>query len=309
MVVPGGAKTFFHTDKMGSVIAMSDTSGALVEGPYTYDPYGRCFSGASLCSAGEPFRYTGQRLDPETGSYYYRARMYNPIIGRFLQIDPVGYAADLNLYTYVGNDPTDAVDPTGEICTVFLGNYGSSMCARSRYYEQLGGRRDVASRTTFFSAASYTTDALGSKDAYGGGALVSGSTSKFLDNMSSQLEAHNRGMLADVLKLPAGNIAANDNRLVTNEQNFVQGMLDKLSSSDPSGFKSIVGNINSILNTTATDMFNPTEAKALGEVRQTLGRDIDFSKKSDRIAIGQQLTHDIRATQVCTGSRIPGNCP
>ncbi len=183
------------------------------------------------------------------------------------------------------------------------------MCARSDYYSQLGARRDVASRTTFFTAASYTTDALGSKDAIGGGFFVSSGTSKFLDSMSSQLEAHNRGMLADVLKLPAGNIAANDNRLVTNEQNFVQGMLDTLNKSDPSGFKSIVGEINGVLNNTSTDMFNPTEAKALGEVRQSLGRNIDFSKKSDRIAIGQQLTHDIRATQVCTGSRIPGNCP
>jgi hypothetical protein len=227
---------------------------------------------------------------------------------RFLQADPMGSKDDPNLYTYVGNDPADATDPTGEICSSLLFNYGSAMCSRSRYHEQLGGRRDVASRTTFFSAASFTTDALGSKDAFGGMA-VSGRTSSYLDSMSSQLEAHNRGMLADLLKLPAGNIAANDNRLVTNEQNFVQRMLDTLNKNDPSGFKSIVGEINGLLNNTSTDMFNPTEAKAFGEVRQSLGRDIDFSKKSDRIAIGQQLTHDIRATQVCIGSRISGNCP
>jgi RHS repeat-associated protein len=94
---------------------MSDDSGAKVEGPYVYDPYGNCFSGGSACSSsGEPYRFTGRRLDPETGLLYYRARYYWPQGGRFLSTDPVGYAADLNLYTYVGNDPTDKTDPTGE---------------------------------------------------------------------------------------------------------------------------------------------------------------------------------------------------
>jgi RHS repeat-associated protein len=53
------------------------------------------------------------RLDPETGLYYDRARYYSSVDGRFLQTDPVGYKADVDLYTYVGNDPTDRTDPTG----------------------------------------------------------------------------------------------------------------------------------------------------------------------------------------------------
>jgi RHS repeat-associated protein len=63
--------------------------------------------------SGEQFRYTGRRLDPETGLYYYRARYYSPVLGRFLQTDPVGYGPDLDLYTYVGNDPLDKNDPSG----------------------------------------------------------------------------------------------------------------------------------------------------------------------------------------------------
>ena len=115
MIPAAGVKTYFHTNKQGSVIAMSGTSAALAEGPYTYDPYGNCFSGAAACSSsGEPYRFTGHRFDAETGLYYYRARYYSSALGRFLQIDPVGYSADLDLYSYVGNDPVDRADATGD---------------------------------------------------------------------------------------------------------------------------------------------------------------------------------------------------
>ena len=60
------------------------------------------------------YGFTGRELDPETGYYYYRARYYDPYSARFLTKDPIGLAGGLtNLYSYVGNNPVNLVDPTG----------------------------------------------------------------------------------------------------------------------------------------------------------------------------------------------------
>jgi RHS repeat-associated protein len=58
--------------------------------------------------------FTGREFDKETGLYYYRARYYKPEIGRFLQVDTVGYQAGMNLYRYCSNNPWNSVDPLGK---------------------------------------------------------------------------------------------------------------------------------------------------------------------------------------------------
>jgi RHS repeat-associated protein len=94
-------------DIQGSVIGSLDSnSGAITKAGY--QAYGESGSTAGT------FRYTGARIDAETnGLYDFRARMYSPTLGRFLQADPIGMQGGANLYAYVGNDPLNGVDPSG----------------------------------------------------------------------------------------------------------------------------------------------------------------------------------------------------
>lgn len=97
-----------HTDRRGSTVALS--KGGMAVETYAYDEFGQ---GGATGSSGYPWRYTGQRLDPWTGSYHYKAREYAPRLGRFLQPDPAGFVDGPNAYSYVGNNPWNMVDPTG----------------------------------------------------------------------------------------------------------------------------------------------------------------------------------------------------
>jgi len=99
----------FLRDGIGSTAELTDSTGNVLQ-TYTYDPYG--FTSTSGGSTANSYEYIGREMDA-TGLYNLRARYYNPTIGRFISEDPMGLAAGLNEYAYVGDSPTNFVDPSG----------------------------------------------------------------------------------------------------------------------------------------------------------------------------------------------------
>jgi RHS repeat-associated protein len=107
---------YYHRNHQYSIIGLSDDTGAVVE-RYAYDAYGDptilAPDGTTVrttSSYGNPYLHTGRRYDAESALYYYRARYYDALLGRFLERDPLGYPDGLNTYAayhvmYWGVDP------------------------------------------------------------------------------------------------------------------------------------------------------------------------------------------------------------
>jgi len=118
--VGGGQWRHHHYDARGHCIMLTDPDG-LVREQYDYDafgfPYFYDINGNKLASSqqwGNRFLFTGREWLKELRIYDYRARQYQPELGRFLQPDPKEFAAgDYNIYRYCHNDPVNKSDPFG----------------------------------------------------------------------------------------------------------------------------------------------------------------------------------------------------
>ena len=104
------ATSYFHADGLGSITSLSGAAGSIAN-TYTYDSFGKLT--ASTGSLVNPLQYTARESDSETGLYYYRARYYDPTVGRFLREDPIRFSVGVNFYEYVMSSPVNLPDPLG----------------------------------------------------------------------------------------------------------------------------------------------------------------------------------------------------
>jgi RHS repeat-associated protein len=100
-------RRWLHADERGSIVAVSNSAGSVIA-LNAYDEYGI----PAATNMGR-FGYTGQTWLPEVSLYYYKARVYSPYLGRFMQTDPIGYGDGVDWYAYVDDDPVNRGDPSG----------------------------------------------------------------------------------------------------------------------------------------------------------------------------------------------------
>lgn len=129
-----GGSEYYHADALGSVLALSNNSGAATNS-YAYEPFGKSTANGTLAN---PFQFTGRENDG-TGLYYYRARYYNPHLGRFLNEDPLRFGGgDINLFAYANNNPVILTDPSGLLSAGLSGPPGClpPLDKREKYFEK-----------------------------------------------------------------------------------------------------------------------------------------------------------------------------
>ncbi|MDD3144704.1 MAG: RHS repeat-associated core domain-containing protein, partial [Candidatus Gracilibacteria bacterium] len=112
---------YYHKNNLNSIVAITDEFGNILE-EYEYDVFGKPYSidqetgkvtNLKQSSIGNTRLFTGREYERGLKLYYNRARYYNPELGRFISRDPIDISDDVNLYSYVGNNGVNFVDPMG----------------------------------------------------------------------------------------------------------------------------------------------------------------------------------------------------
>jgi RHS repeat-associated protein len=154
----GGQSHYYHQNALWSPCAMTDFGGNVVE-RYAYDAYGLVSVldagyhalpanpwGAPHSAVTNEWLFTGRQLDEEDGTYFYRARYYDPLKGRYLQRDAPGHTDDLNLYEYADSRPTRELDPSGREAIEVENPDGKGSC---QYEQSLVSRKDGSLKFTW----------------------------------------------------------------------------------------------------------------------------------------------------------------
>jgi len=126
-ITPSDDLYCYHFDGVGNTVAITDSSESVVNS-YDYSPFGMVISESEGFT--QPFKYVGKLgvMSESNGFYYMRARYYDPVVGRFISEDPMGFdGGDVNLYVYGSNNPVLLVDPSGEFLTILGGAVGGGL--------------------------------------------------------------------------------------------------------------------------------------------------------------------------------------
>ena len=112
--VTSGSTSYFHADHLGSTSVLTNAAG-VAEEHNTYLPYGDTHTHTGTSDVA--YKYTGKERDTTTGLYFYEARYYDPVLGRFISPDRIVQGPtdpqSLNRYAYARNNPIAYNDPTG----------------------------------------------------------------------------------------------------------------------------------------------------------------------------------------------------
>ena len=103
----------FHHGALTNTVGLSSHDGTVLQ-TTRYAAFGNVLSEAlNGAFPTNRLKFTRREEDPDTGIYYYRARYYDPMIGRSTSEDPLGFEAGINFYAYVNSNLVNANDPTG----------------------------------------------------------------------------------------------------------------------------------------------------------------------------------------------------
>ena len=134
MTVHGSTtSTYYYVkDHLGTVAAVVDSGGQVVES-YKYDAWGNVLGvydssnqQITESSIGNRYLWQGREYSWKTGLYYFRARWYDPVTGRWLSNDPIGISGGLNQYVFCRNNPVNVRDPSG--LDIWVINDPSAVC-------------------------------------------------------------------------------------------------------------------------------------------------------------------------------------
>ncbi len=211
----GNNKYYYQKNLQGDVIGILDNSGNLLV-KYVYDAYGvptTSFPGITssmsasqkqniyILGSNNPFRYRGYYFDTETGFYYLNSRYYDPVVGRFINLDNQlsGVGGDVlgyNMFAYCGNNPVNRADPTGEAwwhwaigAAVVVGfavatvvTCGGSLAVAAASVGMVASGVAASTTATTIAAAGL----IGSATAYGFAAMSAAANSNSIEEFNEQ---------------------------------------------------------------------------------------------------------------------------